>query len=146
MAIPALVRAGIRAAELLGHYSSDRAAQGRMDQARDAIQAISIERRPPVGHWTPHAVEARLSQAQIAELVQLYVEGDRSPELSKRFDVSEASIVNVLKRQGVEIRGNARVTAAQVPEMRRLRQRGMTYQAIGDRFGITRTSVAKRLK
>jgi hypothetical protein len=37
------------------------------------------------------------------------------------------------------------VTAVEVERMRELRVAGWTYRAIGDRFGITRTAVARRL-
>lgn len=50
-----------------------------------------------------------------------------------------------LRRCGVVLRPPGRLSLAHVDEMRRWRQDGWTYAAIGDRFGVTRSAVKLRL-
>lgn len=44
-----------------------------------------------------------------------------------------------------EANGQARLTRSQVARVRRLRSRGLTHQAIADRFGVSRTTITNIL-
>ena len=133
-------------AEVLGRYSNDKAAQGRMGRAVEGLSLNpSNEARPSKSRWKRHALRKRLSPEEKATLVQRYIEGEASPVLAKAFGLSENGVLAQLRRSGVKLRPLGKVTPADVHEMRRLRARGLTYQAIGDRYGITRVSVSKRL-
>jgi hypothetical protein len=77
--------------------------------------------------------------------VRDYLAGEGCTVLSRRYGVSENGVVYQLRRSGVAVRPRGKVTNQQVEQMRKLRDSGWTYQAIGDLFGITRSAVKLRL-
>jgi hypothetical protein len=95
--------------------------------------------------WQAHALSNRLGTVTLAELVEDYLAGDGSTILARRFGISENAVLAHLKHSGVELRPAGKVTPDDVIEMHRLRKGGWTYQAIGEKFGITRVAVRRRL-
>jgi hypothetical protein len=57
-------------------------------------------------------VDRRLSAEAIAELVHAYRDGVSTPELRRRYELSQGSVIKVLLAHGVEMRakGSTRVT------------------------------------
>jgi hypothetical protein len=101
--------------------------------------------RPPEPKWVARDVAHRLGEAKLARLVREYEAGDGCTVLSRRYNLSESGVLAQLKRAGVDLRPPGKVISADVDEMRRLRREGWTFNAIGDRFGITRTAVKLRV-
>ncbi len=138
-----------RVAGVLGRYSNDRAVGARLAQVRRALTeaegALSVPGSRQAAQWRSHALASRLDTAQTSLLVERYMSGEGSSTLARAFGLSENGVLAQLRRSGAKIRPLGKVTPAEVQEMARLRERGLTYKAIGDRYGITRASVAKRL-
>ena len=142
-----LVEARFHVAEVLGRYSNDTTALDRMNKVVEVLRRRPTASDQETGspRWSAHTVERRLSGEQKAALSQAYLAGESTPVLARRYGICENSVLAQLRRSGVPVRPGGKVTAADVDEMRQLRSRGLTYRAIGERYGITRTSVAKRL-
>lgn len=130
-------------AELLARYSRHDVAAMRMKRigkATAAGEVRTVERKV----WQRHAIARRLSSAQLASMRAEYERGEDSPLLAQRYGISENSVLAQLERCGVP-RRHGRVSAEDVVEMARLREAGWTYRRIGERFGLTRRSVSRRL-
>lgn len=95
--------------------------------------------------WQPHALKRRFSAARLEQLVADYRSGMGCVVLAQKYGVSENAVLAQLRRAEVELRQPGKVTPDDVVEMRRLRQLGWTYQAIGEKFGMTRVAVRRRL-
>jgi len=95
----------------------------------------------------PRAVAHRLTPARMDRLLQEYRAGDGCTVLARRFGVSESGVLAQLKRAGVAVRpaNLGKLTVEDVAAMRRLREAGWTHRAIGERFGVTRQAVGRRL-
>lgn len=81
-------------------------------------------------------------------MAQDYRAGVGSYRLARKYGVSESTVLARLRASGIdtsitetELRQRAEDAAAMV----RLREARWTYKAIGERFGITRQGVAKRI-
>ena len=99
----------------------------------------------PAADWHRHALARRLPPERLDQLVADYQAGDGCTTLAARYGVSENGVLAHLARCGVERRGPGKVSLDDVVEMARLCQAGWTYQAIGERFGVTRVAVKRRL-
>ena len=75
----------------------------------------------------------------------MYRGGSTAKDVAARFEVSESALLARLRASGV-VRSNAKVTSAQVAEMAALREQGLTYREIAERYGITRRAVSNRLE
>lgn len=135
--------AQVIAADLLGRYSNSVVTGVKIEHAR-----AEAERQVRVGgsrRWQPHALKRRFSAARLEQLIADYRSGMGCVVLAQKYGVSENAVLAQLRRAGVELRSSGKVTPDDVVEMRRLRQEGWTYQAIGEKFGVTRMAVKRRL-
>ncbi len=81
-------------------------------------------------------------------MAQEYLAGVGSYRLARKYVVSESTVLARLRRMGIETSVSEvelQQRADDTAEMGRLRQAGWTYRAIGERFGLTRQGVAKRV-
>lgn len=132
-------------AEVLGRYSKAGRVADRITWLRAAVTR-SGPRPDSEPEWRPRALSRRLSADQLERMREEYRQGEGCTVLARRYGVSENALLTQLKRTGVVLREPGRkVTVENVIEMQRLREQGWTYQAIADRFGITRVAVSQRL-
>jgi len=131
-------------AEVLGRYSKTAQVAERITRIPEA-RAKSGPRHDHELEWRPHALWRRLSREQLESLAQEYLQGEGSTVLARRYGVSENAVLGQLKREGVALRKPGKLTAEDVGEMQRLRDHGWTYRDIGNRFGVTRVAVSRRL-
>lgn len=96
--------------------------------------------------WQPHAVFSRPRPHDVAQIGTQYEAGDGCTVLSRRWTLSENAVLALLRSQSVTLRPAGKVTAEDVVQMRRLRERGWTYRAIGEKYMITRMAVSRRLR
>ena len=134
-----------RTAEVLARYSRLTIVKKRLAGIRTVL-ASTAQREAIAAGWQPHSLARRLGRDQIDRLVSGYLAGVGSTVLARRYGVSENSVLAQLKRSGVKLRPPGKVSADDVTEMARLRHEGWTYTAIGEKFGITRTAVSRRLQ
>jgi hypothetical protein len=134
-----------RSAEVLERYSKFGTLASRIGRVRSGALRTG-ERPDPPDAWRPQALARRLSTGDLVQMEREYLAGDGCTILSRRYGVSENAVLAHLRRVGLVVRSLGKVTLDDVTEMRRLRSRGWTYQSIGERFGITRTAVSRRLQ
>lgn len=94
---------------------------------------------------TVHALQRRVGEAVLVEMVEAYRAGDAAVVLAARFGVSQTAVYEQLERHGVE-RRRAKISPEQHAEMVRLRAEGWSYRKIAERFGVTRMAVSRRLQ
>ena len=83
-------------------------------------------------------------------IVRLHRDGLSHNEICAELDITHNTVVRWLRLSGLTQKttghpGTARIDAL-VPEMRRLRAKGMSYNDIGRRIGVSHTSVMQRLR
>lgn len=74
-----------------------------------------------------------------------YEAGMGSVSLSKKYGVPVNTLLDWLRREGVEIRSGGKLTAADMIEIKQLRSDGWSHERIADRFGVSRSAVSLRL-
>lgn len=74
-----------------------------------------------------------------------YEEGTGSVSLSRKYGVPVSTLLDWLRRQGVEVRSGEKLSTEDMIEVRRLRSDGWSHQRIADRFGVSRSAVSQRL-
>lgn len=74
-----------------------------------------------------------------------YEAGMGSVSLSRKYGVPVNTLLDWLRREGVEIRSGGKLSAADMGEVRQLRSDGWSHEKIADRFGVTRSAVSLRL-
>lgn len=133
-------------AEVLGRYSKLSETGLRVENARLAAEA---QRR--VEPWMSpeltgaHRVRAVL-KARAEEIRARYEAGGTCQGLARLYGVSESTMRDFFRRPGIVIRPLGTITAADVSGMVQLRAAGWTYREIGDKYGVTRQAVARRLR
>ena len=90
-------------------------------------------------------VDRRLSHETITELVQDYRDGVSTPELRQRYELSQGSVIKILHRHGVQMRGHG-MTDGDLPAAAELYCRGATLAQLGKRFGVSPNAVRRALK
>ncbi len=73
-----------------------------------------------------------------------YEQGEDITVLARRYGISENGVLAHLERSGLP-RRHGKVTDEEVEEMALLREAGWTYRRIGEKYGLTRRSVSRRL-
>ena len=135
-------------AEVLGRYSKLGPTGVRVAKATEV--ARSQRRMEP---WVSPKMTVtrvrRMAPEDVEAMVTDYRGGVGSWRLARKYGVSDSTVLARLKAAGVEIRTEPVEDPAQVAtvqEMARLRDEGWTLSRIGERFGITRQTVAMRLR
>lgn len=83
---------------------------------------------------------------RVEEIRAAYEAGATCQGLALEYGVPESTMRGFFRREGIVIRPNGKIAAADVTEMARLRDEGWTYREIGERFKVTRHAVAMRLR
>ena len=100
----------------------------------------------------------KFTPAQVKEIREAYLTGEAPAQIGKRYACGAEKIRRTLREQGVVLRGRSEAsrqrarakrvdfTADQVTEMAALKQRGLSLEAIGKRYGTSAPTVAKFLR
>ncbi|MEV0357684.1 helix-turn-helix domain-containing protein [Nocardia sp. NPDC050697] len=89
-------------------------------------------------------LDKRVSPETVAELVAAYVGGTPTPELCKRYNISEGGILKLLKEQGVAMRRQG-LSASQIDQAVRLYADGNSLRAISAQLGSSSSTVRDAL-
>jgi lambda repressor-like predicted transcriptional regulator len=81
-----------------------------------------------------------LTVTQRSEIVQRYEAGESAAALAREFGVDRQTLVNHLKRAGVEVRYRI-VDQIDVAEAQELYASGLSLAGVGERFGVSARSV-----
>ncbi|MBN9211803.1 MAG: hypothetical protein J0I95_09860 [Microbacterium sp.] len=90
-------------------------------------------------------IRRRLTDVQVAELVELYRSGVGTPELSKRFGISKPSVLELLHDHGVRMRRQP-LTMTQRARAVRLYEEGLAIKPIAEALGSSFGAVHRVLK
>lgn len=89
----------------------------------------------------------RLEAEQVAQLVADYQAGETVAGVARKYRVSVETASRWLRVSGVQTRRQeVGIPAEEVADARVLREAGWTLQAIGERYGCSRTAVANALR
>jgi hypothetical protein len=89
-------------------------------------------------------VDRRLSAETIAELVQAYRDGTGTPELRRRYGLSQGSVITILHSHGVEMRGQG-LADNDIPTAAELYRSGTTLAQLGEHFGSSPNAIRRAL-
>lgn len=90
-------------------------------------------------------VRRRLTDEQVAELVELYQSGVGTPELSARFGISKPSVLELLHDRGVRMRRQS-LTKTQRAHAVQLYEEGLAIKPIAARLNSSFGAVHRVLK
>jgi AraC-like DNA-binding protein len=94
----------------------------------------------------PRSLRRRLSPQAIDELIARYTAGEKTPALSREFGISESGLRDLLRAEGVPLRGHA-ITPEDAEQAVQLYARGLTITEavaqIGYSHGTIRTVLLK---
>ncbi len=125
----------------MGRYSRHAGLVGKAARIRSGSQAA---RPAGAARPRPHALERRIGQARIAELVAAYQDGASCLEVSKRFGVPPSTVIDQLVRAGVPIRGPRRLSTDEVQRIQQLRAEGVSLRANALEVGVSKAPAGKR--
>lgn len=101
------------------------------------------EMQPP----RPRNLRRRLTPQAIEEIVTRYTAGEKTPVLSQAFDISESGLRDLLRAEGIVLRGHA-ITEEDAEQAVQLYGSGLTMTAVaaqlGYAHGTIRTALLKR--
>lgn len=83
---------------------------------------------------------------EIDAIVADYEAGMGCVLLARKYGVADNTVLVHLKRAGVELRAPRTLAPRDIDRMIKLRGEGWTLEAIGAKFGVTRQTVAARLR
>ncbi|WP_139979264.1 hypothetical protein [Nocardioides litoris] len=136
----------MRLAEVLGRYSNHTATGLSVRAVRDGA-SVGVRDEPwdaprLVGTTRIRRLLARELDAMIAD----YEGGMGCVLLSRKYGIGENTVLARLKEAGVVIRSKGSLDPETVREMASLRAGGWTLNALADRYGTTRQTVAAYLR
>jgi hypothetical protein len=89
-------------------------------------------------------VDRRLSAEAIAELVQAYRDGASTTHLRQRYDLSQGSVIKILREHGVEMRGQG-LAYGDISAAAKLYSSGATLAQLGEQFGVSPNAARRAL-
>jgi AraC-like DNA-binding protein len=93
----------------------------------------------------PHRrIRRRLSPQAIDELIARYTAGEETPALSREFGISASGLRDLLRAEGVSLRGQA-ITPEDVTKAVQLYEGGLTITAVVRHIGYSRDTIRKVL-
>lgn len=135
-----------RLAEALGRYSNLGDTGVKVRSVRNRV-AKNVRNEP----WTAPSLSGGSRTRQIlsgheSSVRADYEAGIGSVSLSKKYGVPVNTLLDWLRREGVEIRSGGKLSADDMIAVRQLRSGGWSHQRIADRFGVSRSAVSLRLR
>lgn len=86
-----------------------------------------------------------ISRYEKDRIVQLYATGVSAAEVARTVNRPDRTVTDVLRRKGVKIRHHPTTTKADVDEMARLYESGLSLAKADKALGTIRATVGKRL-
>ncbi len=126
----------------MGRYSGHAALAWKAARIRSGSQAA---RPAAAARPRRHALERRIGQARVAELVTAYQDDASCLEVSKRFGAPPSTVIDQLVRAGVPIRGPRRLSTDEVQRIQQPRTEGASRRAIALEVGASKAPVGKRV-
>lgn len=131
--------------ELTGRYSKPAYQGSRIRETVELVEKLAkTQVRELVALPQVSRVDRRLSPDTIAELVQAYQDGVSTPELRRRYDLSQGSVIKILHSHGVEMR-NQGLDSEDTATAADLYRGGATLAQLGERFGVSPNAVRRAL-
>jgi DNA-binding CsgD family transcriptional regulator len=88
----------------------------------------------------------RLTTDEQAQLVEQYRSGMATRELARQFGIHRHTVAKHLKRVGVVVRGQRKMTPELVKRAKQLNAHGHSLAVIGKQLGVEASTVHKALK
>lgn len=132
--------------EVLGRYSNQGARGGQLRTLRERANAEAREEPWEQPTLVGTTRVRRLLATDLDAIVADYAGGMGCVLLSRKYGIAENTVLARLKEAGVQVLPQGFVDAEAFEEMAALRAEGWTLKALGQRYGITRQTVASRLR
>ena len=88
----------------------------------------------------------KLSQAEVAELVERYRSGRSTYDLAQQFGTDRHTVARHLRRAGIGLRPQRKMTPELIDRAARLYASGSSLAGIGREFGVSPTTIGKALR
>lgn len=129
-----------------GRYSNHAAAGVSASAVREAA-SVGVRDEP----WkAPRLVGTtcvrRLLATELDAMVADYRGGMGCVLLSRKYGIAENTVLATLRGAGVDVRKQGYLSPGMLGEMASLRAEGWTLKALGEKYGVTRQTVAARLR
>lgn len=98
------------------------------------------EKQPP----KPRSLRRRLTPQVIEELVARYTAGEKTPALSQAFGISESGLRDLLRAEGVSLRGHP-IMPEDTEQAVQLYARGFTITAVAAQLGYAHGTIRSAL-
>lgn len=120
--------------------------KAQLQALRHVLATLPAPDAPPVMRAPePTPGTARQVKGEEAEkLATAYLAGATTYQLAKKFKIDRRTVSNILKRQGVTVRGQ-RLSEADVDKAERLYLQGLSLARVGERLGVSDDTVRYRL-
>ena len=132
-------------AEVLGRHSN----HGPMGaRARALVETASADVRdePWLSPGRGGATQVkRVMASELASMIADYERGMGCVLLSRKYGIAETTVLAYVKGAGVDVRPRG-VEVGVMKELVELRAEGWTLSALGEKYGLTRQTVAARLR
>jgi hypothetical protein len=131
---------------IVGRYSNPRYPERTLAELENLVTLVnSAEDAPALRRSTSiRDVARRLGQEQVGQLIHDYESGAESTELMTKYGLSKASVLKLLKTNGVEMRRQA-MTPGQLESAISLYENGMALVTISKQVRAPRETVRRAL-
>jgi AraC-like DNA-binding protein len=102
---------------------------------------VTSEEKQTVPH---RSIRRRLSPQAIDELIARYTAGEETPALSREFGISASGLRDLLRAEGVSLRGHA-MTVQDAERALHLYERGLTITQVVSHIGYSHGTIRKVL-
>jgi hypothetical protein len=127
--------------ELVRLYSN--LAVGGLALVELRVQAATRHR--PADRAVARQVHHRLSQAEVAEMISAYRQGEPVKELAQRFGIHRVTVTAILRRHDVELHRVGLVPAEVLAAADHYR-RGWSLARLGSKYGVDPATVWRALR
>ena len=114
-------------------------------KAHRRLSTDPVRELPQENRRRKRTTQPRLSDEKVRQIVTAYETGKTVYELAAEYGCHRVTISAVLKRRGVILRRTS-PTAAQIDEMIRLYESGLSLARVGERFGMNASTVLAQLR
>lgn len=127
---------------------------GRYARRSDLLKTFeSVRRRAEGGRgdevfeaaYRPYLLRHRVDDKTLDQLIQDYVDGMATTELTGKYRLSKASVLKILEDSGTPMRRQG-LSAEQLAKATALYQSGLSLAVVGDRLGVWPSSVGNSLR
>lgn len=124
-------------AGLAGRLDGKESVSGSLEKVQVGASSSNDESYSP---------QRRLGKQQVMELVERYEAGTSVVDLARDYGVHRQTVVRHLKKSGVEVRVQLKMTPERMKRATELYEEGWTTAKIGDEFGVDGSTVAYALR